>query len=95
MFIERKLILYIQFLPFKRGDRLYTLESDVCRRQILTYKDGAHTEGIKICTMAVDLLYNIGIQMKRKELTKTFMMISNGKKPGVPTRNTNSYKVMY
>ena len=24
--------------PFQRGDRLYTSESDVCRRQILTYK---------------------------------------------------------
>ena len=25
------------------GDRLYTSESDVCRRQILTYKDGPRT----------------------------------------------------
>ena len=25
--------------------------------------------------------YNIGIQMKRKELTKSFMMIQNWKKP--------------
>ena len=31
---------------FKRGDRLYTSESDVCRRQILTYKDGLRTEGL-------------------------------------------------
>ena len=26
-------------LPFQCGGRLYTSESDVCRRQILTYKD--------------------------------------------------------
>ena len=25
------------------GDHIYTSLSDVCRRQILTYKDGAHT----------------------------------------------------
>ena len=31
--------LYI-FKLFQRGDRLYTSESDVYRRQILTYKDG-------------------------------------------------------
>ena len=30
--------------PFQRGDRLYTSESDVCRRQILTYKDGPRAE---------------------------------------------------
>ena len=30
--------------PFQHGDRLYTLESDVCRRQILTYKAGPRTE---------------------------------------------------
>ena len=30
--------------PFQRGDRLYTSESDVCRRQILMYKDGSRTE---------------------------------------------------
>ena len=29
---------------FQRGDRLYTSESDVYRRQILTYKDGPSTE---------------------------------------------------
>ena len=32
---------------------LYTSESDVCRRQILTYKD-PRTEGIKIFIVAVD-----------------------------------------
>ena len=46
--------------PFQRGDRLYarighlyTSESDVCRRQILTYKDGPRTERIKIFLMVV------------------------------------------
>ena len=38
---------------FQRGDRLYTSESDVCRRQILAYKDGPRTERINIFLMAV------------------------------------------
>ena len=29
--------------------RLYTLESDVGRRQILKYKDGPRTERVKLC----------------------------------------------
>ena len=58
--------------PFHRDNRLYTSESDVCRRQILMYKDDPRTERIKIF-----LMHNIRIQMNRKELTKTFMMISN------------------
>ena len=32
---------------YARGDRLSTSESDVCRRQILTWKDGPHTEELK------------------------------------------------
>ena len=52
---------------FQRGDRFYTSESDVCRRQILTYKNDPITEIIKIFIMAP----NIGIQM----------MIANGRKP--------------
>ena len=40
--------------PFMRGDRLYTPESDVCRRQILTYKDDPRTERIKLFVMIVD-----------------------------------------
>ena len=36
--------------PFQRGERLYTSESDVCRRQIMTYMD---TEIITIFLMAV------------------------------------------
>ena len=51
-------------------------ESDVCRRQILTYKDDPRTERIKIFIMTIDTCH-IGIQMKQKELTKLLMMISN------------------
>ena len=43
----------------------------VCRRQTLTSKDDHRTVRVDIFLMAVD----IGIQMNRKELTKTFMMI--------------------
>ena len=39
-------------LPFQCWDRLYT--SDVCGRQILTYKDGPRTERIKIFIIVVD-----------------------------------------
>ena len=52
---------------FQRGYRLHTSESDVNRRQILTYEDG---------TRSKELNYNTGIQMKRKKLTKTFVIIS-------------------
>ena len=52
--------------------RLYTSESDVCRRQILTSKDGPYTERIKLFIMAKT--HHIGIQIKQKELTKTFMV---------------------
>ena len=31
--------MLVSELTLKRGDRLYTSESDVCRRQILTFKD--------------------------------------------------------
>ena len=34
--------------PFQRGDRLYMSESDVNRRQILTYKDGLRKGRIPI-----------------------------------------------
>ena len=36
-------------------DRLYTPDSDVCRRQILRCKDTPRTEKIKIFVMTVDL----------------------------------------
>ena len=41
-------------LPFQRDDRLYTSESDVCRRRILTHKECPSAEIIKIFIMAVD-----------------------------------------
>ena len=44
-------------------------ESDVCRRQIMRYKDDPRPEKIKTFIM------------NRKELNKTFMMILNYKKP--------------
>ena len=40
--------------PSTGPDRLYTSESDVCRRQILTCKDDPRTKRIKICIMTVD-----------------------------------------
>ena len=45
-----------QNYPFQRGDRLYTSESDVCRRQILTYIDDHCTERINNVIIAVDPL---------------------------------------
>ena len=36
----------IFYKPFQCVDRLYTSESDVCRRQIMTYEDGPRTERI-------------------------------------------------
>ena len=44
-------------------------------RQILTTKVDPRTVRVKMFTMAV--AQNIGIQMNRKKLTKTFMMTSN------------------
>ena len=35
------------FQLFPRGDRLYTSESDVYRRQILTYEDGPRAQRVK------------------------------------------------
>ena len=40
--------------PFHREHRLYTSASDVCRRQMLTYKDDPRTEKIKIFITAAD-----------------------------------------
>ena len=43
--------------PFQRGNLLYLnllSESDICRRQILTYKDAPRTEKNKIFIVAVD-----------------------------------------
>ena len=44
----------LRFEPSKCGGRLYTSEFDVCRRQILMYKDGRRTEGITSFMIAVD-----------------------------------------
>ena len=33
---------------FQCGDRLYTSDYDVCRRHILTYKDGPRTERVNM-----------------------------------------------
>ena len=52
-----------------------TLESDVYRPQILTSKVDPRTEKNEKYIMALD--HKIVIQMKRKELTETFMVISN------------------
>ena len=59
--------------------RFWRLQTKVYRRQILTSEDDLCFERIKIFIKVVD--HNISIQMKRKELTRTFMMISNEKSP--------------
>ena len=38
--------LYVRIWRLLRGDRLYTSESDVQRRQILTYKDGPRAKKV-------------------------------------------------
>ena len=52
-------------------------ESDVCRRQILTYNDDPRAEKIKIFLPAVGYTFNIVIQMNRKEQTKIIVKILN------------------
>ena len=49
-----KILCNLLRLTFQRGDCLYTSESDVSRRQILTYKDDPRIKIVKICQMAVD-----------------------------------------
>ena len=39
------------FLLLQRGDRLYTSESDVCRRLILKYKNGPGTVRVETPTV--------------------------------------------
>ena len=51
--------------------------TSIDRRQALTPKDALRTERYTKSKMVSD---NIGIQIKRKELTIIFMMISNRKK---------------
>ena len=57
------------------------------RRQILTSKVYLRTVRVQIFIMAVD----IGIQMRQKELTKWFMMISNLKNPLVSIVYTQTF----
>ena len=47
-------IAIIIILFFQCGDRLWTSESDVCRRQILTSKDGPRAERVNGGTSVVD-----------------------------------------
>ena len=46
------------FYFFQCEDRLQTSESDVCRRQMLTYKDGPSTERVKDDTNLLDIPYS-------------------------------------
>ena len=48
------ILLLFSNLPLECGDRYNTSESDVWRRQIMTYKDDARSGRIKIFIMAVD-----------------------------------------
>ena len=47
----------------------------------MRYKDDPHTERIKIFINGRRPINNTGVQINRKELTRTFMMISNSEKP--------------
>ena len=40
--------------PSQLGNRFYSSESDVCRRQIPTYNDDSRIKRITICIMVVD-----------------------------------------
>ena len=62
---------------YRRGDRLKTSEVDVGP---YASKVDPRTVRIILFVMAVDPI-NRGIQIKRKELAKTRMMLSNWKKP--------------
>ena len=46
------------FLIFQRGDRLYTSEFDVCRRQIVTYINGPRAERVKALTTTI-VVFNL------------------------------------
>ena len=55
----------IFFLIFQCGDRLYTSESDVYRRQILTYEDGPRTERVKYITLPLESKYTSKFNTQR------------------------------
>ena len=61
--------------PFSAGTVFIRYKSDVCRRQILSSKDGPRAERTNIFLMVLDPMHIVGIQINRRELTKTFMMI--------------------
>ena len=65
--------------PFKREDRLYKSESDVCRRQILTYKDGPCTERIQIFLVAIDPLprYSNEMETATQDIYDDFLIEKN------------------
>ena len=46
-------------------DRIYTSESDVCRRQIQTYKDGPRSEKNEIFLIAADPLQRYSNETER------------------------------
>ena len=50
----------IVIVTFQCGDRLYTSDSDVCRRQILTYKYSPRAERVKPVLAFVSIRYNLG-----------------------------------
>ena len=51
--------------PFQCGDRFYTSDSDVYRRQVLTSKVNPRTEKVKIFTMAVDQQHRYSNEAER------------------------------
>ena len=51
--------------PFLREDRLYTSESDVLRRQILTYVDAPRAERINILLVVVDPYHRYSNEAER------------------------------
>ena len=52
-------------LTFTAREGPYTSQFDVCRRQMLTYRDDPHTEGIKHFLMAVDPSHRYSNELER------------------------------
>ena len=50
---------YKDFVFFQRGDRLQPSESDVYRRQILTYKDGPLAERVNDLCVIFSLICHV------------------------------------
>ena len=51
-------------LAFQRWDRLYASESDVCRRQILAYKDGPHALIFIVCIRNIPAARGLNVFMR-------------------------------